>query len=76
VFKQWISIRDKPQKKTIQVRTNIRVGILLDKQRGRRVAQMKGNQSILKTAFGDPALDFVGKIIKAASARSDSQFMK
>jgi hypothetical protein len=76
VDEKRVAIGDEPGEEFFEIAADIRVGILLDEEGGRGMAEMKGEEAVLQVVFGEPRGDFVREFIEAATASGDAQFVK
>ena len=61
--------------KRVKVAAHVRIGILLNDERSRRVLQMERGEARLETAFGDELFNPAGELVEAASAGWNLQFV-
>jgi len=71
VNEQFVAVRDESVEKSFEVAANIRVGIFLNDERGRGMADMKSNQAGLKLLFRDPRGNLVREFIKSTASRGE-----
>src|SRR5689334_23644357 len=76
VNEHGIAIFHKTRKECVQIAANIRVGVLLDQQRGGSVEDMQREQALLKMIVRHPTLDLAGKLVKSASLCGDFQLVR
>ena len=74
--KQRVTVRHQPGEKAFQVAPHVRVGILLDQQGRRCVANVKGYQAILKPVLRNPGPYVIGEFIEPAAASRDPDFVQ
>ena len=74
--KQRVAVGYEALEKAFEIGAHVRVGVLLDEQRSRRVPQVQRDQAVLETTLSDPSRDLIGEVIKPATARGERQFME
>ena len=72
VHKERVAIRRQSREETLQIAAHIRVGILLNQQRGRCMFDMQREQTVLRAILRNPPGYLVGDFVQAAPSGADS----
>ena len=75
VNEKRVAIGGEATEKALQIAADVWIGVLLYQERSGSVAQMQGQQALLKLIPGYPGFDFVGKFVKTATSGRDAKFM-
>ena len=71
----WYMSNQRPYfPKPDQIALHVGIGILLNHQRGRGVAQIQEERTVLRLRFGDEGRDLPGNLGEAFAGRVDAQF--
>ena len=76
VLEERVAIRHEAFEETFEIGAHIRVGILLNQERGRGVLQMQREQAVRKILPREPGFDFRGEVIQPASAGGETEFVR
>src|ERR1051326_2174969 len=71
-----VAVGHKAGKEFFQVAPNVRVGVFLNEQRSRSVADVERQEAIVEVVLRRPGRGVVGEFVEAAAARGNSQFMQ
>src|SRR5215471_5130481 len=76
VNEQPVAVRHESGKEFFQIPPHVGIGILLDEQRGRRVAHVQSHQAIAETPPRYPVDDFVRELVEPTATGRNFELMK
>jgi len=63
-----VAVGDEAGEEGFEVAADVGIGVFLDEQRGGGVAEMEGEETVLKAFFGKPVGDVISDFVEAAAA--------
>jgi hypothetical protein len=74
VNEEWVAVLHQAGEISLEVATDVGVGVLLDQQRGGSVPEVQRDQAAFEIIFPRPFGDFVREFVQAAPAGGDGDF--
>jgi len=72
--KDGVAVRNEPAQEPLQIRLDLRVGVLLDQQRGGCVTHVQREQSFPDLTTADPRHDLVRDVVKTPALCAETEF--